>query len=89
MTERMFAKLHNSYLPNVHIQFTSFQAFVGQKYGLVSLPVEIPCTHMAKLKAALEESGNDVTLIETWYQKDLNITPNVYRLRHVASSMGE
>ena len=58
-----------------------FQAFVGQKYGSYQLPQTILATDFEEIKNALLESGSDVTLLNKWYQKNLNETPNVYVLR--------
>ncbi|WAR02876.1 NWD2-like protein [Mya arenaria] len=67
-----------------HCQQTSmgpnFLLFIGQKYGEPHVPVEIPTTDMDSIRSALEKNGTDVTLLDKWFRKEMNGTPEVYRL---------
>ncbi|KAL3857424.1 hypothetical protein ACJMK2_012096 [Sinanodonta woodiana] len=59
----------------------NFVAFLGQKYGLPFLPTKIESKELEKIKMAIEESGNDSCLIDTWYKEDQNVIPSVCRLQ--------
>ena len=59
----------------------SLQSFIGQKYGPTRLPSSVPVKELDEIKTALEAEGKDTSLLDAWYQADLNIRPNLYRLQ--------
>ncbi|XP_045171838.2 NACHT and WD repeat domain-containing protein 2-like [Mercenaria mercenaria] len=67
----------------------NFIAFVGQKYGTFHLPLTVLASDMEEIKDALLESGSDDTLLNKWYEKDLNVAPNIYRLKKPRSEDGQ
>ncbi|XP_046361543.2 NACHT and WD repeat domain-containing protein 2-like [Haliotis rufescens] len=59
----------------------NFVAFVGQRYGSCPLPAAIIRAEFEAIRANLETSSKDVTLLDTCYLKDQNSLPAVYRLQ--------
>ncbi|KAH3890890.1 NACHT and WD repeat domain-containing protein 2-like [Dreissena polymorpha] len=68
-----------------HCQRTSmgpnFVLFIGQKYGNAHVPTEIAVGEMDKIKAALEKAGHDVDVLDKWFKKEMNGTPQVYCIK--------
>ena len=58
-----------------------FQSFIGQKYGATRLPSTIEVDELNAIKSALEADERDISELTDWYEEDLNVTPNVYRLQ--------
>jgi len=59
------------------------QLFIGQKYGEPHIPVDIDVTEMEKIRTCLLSAGSDITVLDKWYQKNMNGTPEIYRLRDI------
>lgn len=65
------------------------QAFLGQKYGFVAVPYQIPRAVFEMLLTTLREKGEDVELLCTWYKLDYNALANVYVLQPISSVLGK
>ena len=66
-----------------------FQSFIGQKYGAARLPSLIEVEELNAIKSALEADKRDISELTDWYEEDLNVTPNVYRLQQQKMPSGK
>ncbi|KAF2895446.1 hypothetical protein ILUMI_10727 [Ignelater luminosus] len=63
----------------------NFVVFLGQKYGYRPIPTYIVSSELQMIRDELTASGNDATLIDTWYRKDANAVPPVSVLQPISS----
>lgn len=61
------------------------QVFLGQKYGYRPIPTYILSSELLLIRDELVATGNDGTLIDTWYRKDSNAVPPVSVLQPISS----
>ncbi|XP_060064911.1 NACHT and WD repeat domain-containing protein 2-like [Ylistrum balloti] len=65
-----------------------FLGLVGQKHRRYLPPEEIPGSEFERIYEALVNNGHDVTLLETYYREDRNVTPVLRRLTDPVDVMG-
>ena len=53
----------------------NFIYFGAQKYGYRPVPTYIVSSELAQLREVLVTMGNDVSLLDKWYQPDYNCVP--------------
>lgn len=63
----------------------NFVVFLGQKYGYRPIPTYILSSELQMIRDELSATGNDVTLIDTWYRKDSNAVPPISVLQPISS----
>ncbi|XP_046986255.1 NACHT and WD repeat domain-containing protein 2 [Schistocerca americana] len=63
----------------------NFVVFLGQKYGYRPIPTYIISSELQMLRDELANTGNDVSLLDTWYRKDSNAVPPVSVLQPISS----
>lgn len=61
------------------------QVFLGQKYGYRPIPTYILSSELQMIRDELAATGNDATLIDTWYRKDSNAVPPISVLQPISS----
>ncbi|XP_064612273.1 NACHT and WD repeat domain-containing protein 2-like isoform X2 [Liolophura sinensis] len=59
----------------------SFGVVIGMKYGRQMLPSRIPDATFIAIRSGLKHAGSDVSLLDTWYWRNTNVTPPVYLLQ--------
>ena len=65
------------------------QVLLGQKYGSCPLPASVVKSQFETVRMHLVQSGNDVTLLDQCYLRDMNVVPSVYRLQNISKITGE
>lgn len=61
------------------------KVFLGQKYGYRPIPTYILSSELQMIRDELTATGNDATLIDTWYRKDSNAVPPISVLQPISS----
>lgn len=59
--------------------------FLGQKYGYRPIPTYILSSELQLIRDELVATGNDGSLIDTWYKKDSNAVPPISILQPISS----
>ncbi|KAK9887312.1 hypothetical protein WA026_021621 [Henosepilachna vigintioctopunctata] len=63
----------------------NFVVFLGQKYGYRPIPTYILSSELQMIRDELANTGNDPTIIDTWYRKDSNAVPPISVLQPISS----
>lgn len=70
-------------MPNFSLN--NIQVFLGQKYGYRPIPTYVLSSELQLIRDELAATGNDPTLLDTWYRKDSNAVPPVSVLQPISS----
>ena len=59
-----------------------FVSLIGDRYGWIPAPEEIPQKFFEAVREARDPTAGDVSLLREWYRRDETTEPPVYCLRH-------
>jgi len=59
-----------------------FVSLIGDRYGWIPVPEEIPQESFEAVREARDPTAGDVSLLREWYRLDETTDPPVHRLRH-------